>query len=110
MAESMKGLCRSCRAAEVTKEMIGNRITLMIQSYFEDFCLAESKEDVTGYLDAVKTDGKTQARIYCTDELYRVLTEDNAAVFFSLLRQAGFSGYQVYHNDEYGLLYAEGLH
>ena len=29
MAESMKGLCRSCRAAEVTKEMIGNRITLM---------------------------------------------------------------------------------
>lgn len=88
----------------------GNRITLMIQSYFEDFCLAESKEDVTGYLNTVKTDGKTQARIYCTDELYRILTEDNAAVFFALLKQAGFSGYQVYHIDEYGLLYAEGLH
>ena len=29
MAESMKGLCRSCRCAEVTKEMIGSKVTLM---------------------------------------------------------------------------------
>ena len=29
MAESMKGLCRSCRCAEVTNEMIGSKVTLM---------------------------------------------------------------------------------
>lgn len=29
MAESMKGLHRTCRCAEVTKEMTGNRVTLM---------------------------------------------------------------------------------
>ena len=29
MAESMKGLSRSCRCAEVTKEMIGEKVTLM---------------------------------------------------------------------------------
>ena len=29
MAESMKGLHRSCRCAEVTKEMIGRELTLM---------------------------------------------------------------------------------
>ena len=29
MAESMKGLHRTCRCAEVTKEMTGSRVTLM---------------------------------------------------------------------------------
>lgn len=29
MAESMKGLHRTCRCAEVTKEMVGNKVTLM---------------------------------------------------------------------------------
>ena len=29
MAESMQGLHRTCRCAEVTKEMIGSEVTLM---------------------------------------------------------------------------------
>ena len=29
MAESMKGLHRTCRCAEVTKEMVGSKVTLM---------------------------------------------------------------------------------
>ena len=29
MAESMRGLHRTCRCAEVTKEMIGSEVTLM---------------------------------------------------------------------------------
>ena len=29
MAESMKGLHRTCRCAEVTREMIGSEVTLM---------------------------------------------------------------------------------
>ena len=29
MAESMKGLHRTCRCAEVTKDMVGSKVTLM---------------------------------------------------------------------------------
>ena len=29
MAESMQGLHRTCRCAEVTKEMVGSKVTLM---------------------------------------------------------------------------------
>ena len=82
----------------------GNRLTLIIKSYYDSYCLAETEADVTSYLRTVKEQEKKEARIYCTESLYTTLMRNNAEGFFALLNQAGYTDQSISYNDTYYLL------
>ena len=89
--------------------VIGNRVMLNQLAYYDDYCLAETKNDVLGYMQRVKANGGKELRVYCTEKLYASLVADNAYEFFAMLRKAGFRDYSVSHSDHYRLMVAEEL-
>ena len=80
----------SCGAASFSYSVSGSRITLSDLSYYENYCISESEADVLSYMTSVKSTGKRDLRVYCSWDLYNFLHTNHAAVFFSLLEQAGF--------------------
>ena len=96
-------------AESISSMVSGSRVTLMIDSYFDSFCLAETEEDVFAYLVSVRNQGGTVARIYCANALYATLQQNNAERFFTLLQEAGFTSFSAYHSDPYSVLIADDL-
>ena len=86
----------------------GSRISIDL-SYYDEFRMVTTRQQVVAYLDECRLARKDHLRVYCTAELYEELSKDNATAFFTLLRQAGVSEKQVYHNDNSRVMIAEEI-
>lgn len=81
----------------------GNRLSLIIKSYYDSYCLAETEADVLSYLRTAKGQGKKEVRVYCTEVLYTSLMRNSAKKLFDLLKQAGYADQSISYNDSYYL-------
>ena len=88
---------------------VGSRVTVSDITYYNDYCLAASEEDVADYLQKARTSGIKDVRIYCTPSLYANLMANQSVRFFTLMQNAGFSLQSFSYNNAYGLLLAENL-
>ena len=109
MVESAVTEAYSLGAESISYSAYGKRVTLTITAYFGNYCLAGSEDEALTFLRDSRKQGKDEARIYCTDELYALLNRDNAKELFALLDKAGFTRYSVYYNDTYRMLGAKDL-
>ena len=99
----------ACGASSFGYLLSGGRVTLAGLEYFENYCLAESEADVISFMRTVRDSKAEEMRIYCSGELYASLCADHARLFFSLLKEAGFTDYSVYTTDEYCVFSVSGL-
>ena len=88
----------------ISYSISGNRLTLMIESYYADYCFAKTKGETLSYLCTAKNEEKTEVRMFCSDMLYGELMQNNAEEFFSLLEQAGITDCKVFYNDSTNML------
>ena len=89
---------------------IGSRVTISDITYYDDFCLASSEDDVRKYLSRAKETQMKEVRIYCSSSLYESLMANQSGRFFTLLEEAGFSVRSISYSDAYGLLLSENLY
>ncbi len=106
--EQMCNTVYSQGVSSFSYSLTGNRITLLNLEYYDHCCFAESRDDVLTSMRAAKENGTTALRFYCSESLYASLCADNAADFFSLLQEAEFKDFNVFHNDAYCLMVVEG--
>ena len=109
IGELLAAVVYSHGASSFRYSRTGNRVTVTDIAWYDDFCLASTEEDVTGFLREAKMAGKDSVRIYCRESLYAALRADRSSRFFALLQEAGFSVDTISFNDDYGLLLAENL-
>ena len=99
----------SCGASTFGYLLSGRRVTLAGLEYFENYCLAESEADVVSFMRIIRNGKEENMRIYCSGKLYDALCADHARLFFSMLKEAGFTDYSVYSTDEYCVFSVSGL-
>ena len=87
----------------------GNRVTILDLHYYENCCFAETEDDVAAFMRSIRESGKSDMHIYCTENLYALLMNDNASAFFSMLKQAGFREYAVFYNDNHRMIGAKDI-
>ena len=93
----------ACGVQSVSYSISGNRLSLTIKSYYDNYCLAETETDILSYLCTMKEQGTKETRVYCTEQLYTALMQNNAKKLFDLLKQAGCSDQSISYNDSYYL-------
>lgn len=97
----------ACGAKSMSYLISGNRLSLIINSYYDSYCLANTEDEVLSYLETAKKEGQKEIRVYCSEMLYVELKQNNADRFFSLLKQAGYEEDSFSYNDSNCLLIVE---
>ena len=94
----------ACGAKSMSYSISGNRLSLIINSYYDSYCLANTEDEVLSYLETAKKEGQKEIRVYCSEMLYAELKQNNADRFFSLLGQAGYEEKSFSYSDSNYLL------
>ena len=87
----------------------GDRVTATDLEFYDNYCLASSESDITAYLRKIAASGKSEARIYCSPELYAALRANHSSRFFELLEEADLSVSSFSYNDQSCMLLADNF-